>query len=103
MVQDFKPEAERHAHVKSPEESCGLIVNSSYFPCRNIANDPRSNFVLEPVDYARAMYFGDIEGVVHSHPDGTPVSDADRKACTQTGLPWFVYSVPDKEWLTIDP
>lgn len=103
MAQDFKPEAERHAHAKSPEESCGLIVNDSYFPCRNIANNPRSNFVLEPVDYARAMYFGDIEGVVHSHPDGTPVSDADRKACTQTGLPWFVYSVPDKEWLTIDP
>ena len=60
-------------------------------------------FVLEPADYARAMYFGDIEGVVHSHPEGTPVSEADRKACTQTGLPWFVYSVPHKKWLTIDP
>ena len=103
MGQDFKLEAERHACRRAPEESCGLIVNGMYFPCRNIADDPRSNFVLEPADYARAMYFGDIEGVVHSHPEGTPVSEADRKACTQTGMPWFVYSVPRKEWLTIDP
>ena len=103
MEQDFKREAERHAHAKSPEESCGLVVNSSYFPCRNIAPKPRENFVINPVDYARAMYFGSIEGVVHSHPKGTPISEHDRNACKQTKLPWYVFSVPDHQWLTIDP
>nr|BAR24733.1 Predicted metal-dependent protease of the PAD1/JAB1 superfamily (COG1310) [uncultured Mediterranean phage uvMED]BAR24812.1 Predicted metal-dependent protease of the PAD1/JAB1 superfamily (COG1310) [uncultured Mediterranean phage uvMED]BAR24831.1 Predicted metal-dependent protease of the PAD1/JAB1 superfamily (COG1310) [uncultured Mediterranean phage uvMED]BAR24891.1 Predicted metal-dependent protease of the PAD1/JAB1 superfamily (COG1310) [uncultured Mediterranean phage uvMED] len=102
-MQDFKPDAEKHARAQFPRESAGLIVNDVYFPCRNIADEPRDTFVLEPVDYARAMYFGNIQGVVHSHPDGSPVSDQDRKACTETGLPWFVYSVPDEEWLTIDP
>ena len=38
-----------------PKEAAGLIVNGSYFPCRNIADDPENTFVINPVDYARAM------------------------------------------------
>jgi len=103
MAQDFKREAVRHAEHEDPKESAGLVVNGSYFPCRNIADDPKNTFVINPVDYARAMLAGTIEAVVHSHPQGTPVSDHDRKACKQTKIPWHVYSVPDKRWLTIDP
>lgn len=103
MEQDFKLDAERHAYAQTPQESCGLVVNDRYFPCRNIALEPRENFVIDPVDYARAMHFGPIEGVVHSHPKGTPISDHDRKACKQTKLPWYIYSVPTQEWLTIEP
>jgi len=103
MAQDFKPEAVRHADQEHPKESAGLVVNGSYFPCRNIAADPENTFVINPVDYARAMLAGAIQAVVHSHPQGTPVSDCDRKACSQTKLPWYVYSVPNKQWLTIDP
>lgn len=102
-MQDFRLDAVRHAEQERPNESAGLVVNGTYFPCRNIADKPKTTFVLEPVDYARAMYFGTIEAVVHSHPDGSPVSDHDRKACSQTGIPWYVYSVPDKQWLTIEP
>jgi len=103
MAQDFKRDAVRHAEHEDPKESAGLVVNGSYFPCRNIALDPENTFVINPVDYARAMLAGTIEAVVHSHPQGTPVSENDRKACTQTRLPWYVYSVPDKQWLTIGP
>ena len=46
---------------------------------------------------------GTIEAVVHSHPQGTPASEHDRKACRQTKMPWYVYSVPDQQWLNIDP
>ena len=103
QVQDFKREAARHAELQYPKESAGLVVNDSYFPCRNIANDPENTFVISPVDYGRAMMSGEIEAIVHSHPQGTPVSDYDRKACRQSKMPWHVYSVPDKRWLTIDP
>ena len=103
MEQDFKREAVRHAEQEYPKEAAGLIVNGSYFTSRNIAPQPRKNFVIDPVDYARAMYLGPIEGVVHSHPKGTPVSNHDRDSCKQTKLPWYIYSVPDQEWLTIDP
>lgn len=103
MVQDFKREAARHAEKAYPKESAGLVVDDSYFPCRNIAENPEETFVINPVDYARAMLAGNIQAVVHSHPKGTSVSEYDRKACTQTKLPWYVYSLPDKKWLTIAP
>ena len=103
LVQDFKREAVRHAEQQYPKEAAGLVVNGSYFPCRNIADDPENTFVINPVDYARATLTGTIEAVVHSHPQGTPVSEHDRKACRQTKMPWYVYSVPDQQWLTIDP
>ena len=103
MVQDFKPEAVKHAEQENPKESAGLVVDGSYFPCKNIAPDPKANFAINPVDYARAMFAGTIEAVVHSHPQGTPASECDRKACTQTKLPWYIYSVPDKQWLTLSP
>lgn len=103
MVQDFKREAVRHAEQEYPKEAAGLVVNDSYFPCRNIADDAENKFIINPVDYARAMLIGKIEAVVHSHPQGTPVSDHDLKACKQTKLTWYVYSVPDQKWLTIKP
>ena len=103
MAQDFKPDAVRHAEHEYPKESVGLVVDDKYFPCRNIADDPKNKFVISPVDYAHAMFSGTIEAVVHSHPQGTPVSEHDRKACKQTKIPWYVYSVPDQQWLTVDP
>jgi proteasome lid subunit RPN8/RPN11 len=102
-VQDYKREAVRHAEEQYPKESAGLVVNGSYFPCRNIADRPEESFVISPVDYGRAMCAGVIEGVVHSHPQGTPVSHYDRKACSQSKIPWYIYSVPNKEWLTVEP
>lgn len=103
LVQDFKLEAVRHAKQQYPKEAAGLVVNDSYFPCRNIADDPENTFVISPVDYGRAMLIGEIKAVVHSHPQGTPVSDYDRKACGQSKMPWYVYSVPDEQWLTVEP
>ena len=52
MAQDFKRDAVRHAEHEDPKESAGLVVNGSYFPCRNIALDPENTFVINPVDYA---------------------------------------------------
>ena len=103
MEQDFRLNAAKHAKTACPNESCGLVVNGRYFPCQNIAIDPAANFAINPADYARAMFTGTIEAVVHSHPQGTPVSDHDQRACTQTNIPWYVYSVPDDQWLTIEP
>lgn len=103
MERDFKFDAEKHAISVQPEEACGLVVDGAYVPCRNIALDPTADFAINPVDYARAMLSGSIEAVVHSHPEGTPVSDLDRRACAQTKIPWYVYCVPQKQWLTIEP
>lgn len=100
---DFRSDAEKHACSSGDAESCGLVVDGVYWPCRNIADDPCADFAINPRDYAAAAFRGTIEAIVHSHPKGGPASEADKRACTGTGLPWHIWSVPDKQWSTIEP
>lgn len=100
---DFRSEAEAHAAEQFPKEACGLVVDGDYWRCRNIADNPEQDFVISPVDWARAMLSGTIEAVVHSHPDGGPASEADMRACTGTKLPWHIWSMPEEQWSIINP
>ncbi len=102
-MQDFRFDAEQHAFESAPSEACGLVVDGQYFRCRNIADDPCLDFVLDSRDYALAALTGTIEAVVHSHPQGGPASDVDLESCKGTKLPWHVFSVPEKQWSTINP
>ena len=102
-MQDFKLDAEAHARQELPRESCGVVVAGRYIPCRNIADRPEQDFILNPVDYARAALTGRIEAIVHSHPMGGAASPADRAACQHTKLPWHIFSMPDQKWSTINP
>ena len=102
-MQDFRSDAEQHAARCEPNESCGLVVNGKYWPCRNIADDPTADFVIEPKDYAVAAMYGSVEAVVHSHPKGGPASNADRLSCTGTKIPWHIWDSLKKQWLTIEP
>ena len=103
LEQECRLKAEAHAYEEFPKEACGLIVSGAYFPCVNIADEPELDFVLNPVDYLKAMQTGKIEAVVHSHPKGGGPSDFDLKSCKQTKLRWYVFSVPDNAWETIEP
>ena len=81
-----------HAKNEHPNESCGFMLsNGEYFPCQNIANDPSKHVVWSPDDWILAEQIGDVVALVHSHPDGELIlSEADRQAQKQTGLPWFL-------------
>ena len=103
LVQDFKSDAKKHALQQAPKEACGVLVNGQYWRCRNIADDPEQDFVINPSDYAAAALFGTIEAVVHSHPMGGRASQADIKACKGTKVPWHIYSMPEDQWSTINP
>lgn len=100
---DFRCDAEAHALEHAPREACGVVVDGKYWRCRNIASDPKESFALNPCDYAAAALFGKVEAIVHSHPQGGPASEADHAACQHTRLPWHIYSMPDRQWLTINP
>jgi proteasome lid subunit RPN8/RPN11 len=102
-VQDFRFDAEAHAAKELPLEACGVVVDGQYWPCRNIADNPQRDFVINPVDYARAALSGKIEAIVHSHPMGGTASPADRATCQHTKLPWHIYSMPDRKWSIINP
>ena len=102
-MQDFRLDAQQHAQSCGNVESCGVVVDGVYWRCRNIADNPCADFAIDPRDYAAAALRGTVEAIVHSHPKGGPASEADKRACTGTGLPWHIWSVPDKQWSTINP
>lgn len=97
-----------HAADEYPRECCGLVVQKSrvarYFPCRNIAEKPEDNFVLNPEDYAAAEDLGTVTAIVHSHPDATTQpSETDKAQCDLSALPWHIVSWPEGDFRTILP
>lgn len=95
--------AREHARAEYPNESCGLVIAGAYHACRNIASDPKSDFVIDPSQRVLlTQKHGDIEAVIHSHPNG-PVhpSRADMLGQIETGVPWGI--VPLDEDRISDP
>lgn len=87
-----------HAAREYPKESCGLVVNKEYIPCRNIAEDPTSFFIINPIDFVKAESKGDIEAYVHSHPNGSAEpSEPDLVNMTRNGKAWIICGyIPDE-------
>ena len=102
-MQGFKCNAKKHALEEAPKEACGVLVNNTYYPCRNIADQSDEIFVLDPRDYIKARANGKIQAIIHSHPKGGEASPADHKACSRFKLPWHIYLIPEDEWITIFP
>lgn len=90
--------AQAHAADSYPNESCGLIVMAAdgerYVPCSNSHDKPSEYFRLSGEDFAQAEEIGEVQAVVHSHPNasGNP-SDADRVQCELSDLPWHILSI----------
>jgi len=103
-------EAKKHARECYPEESCGIIVNDQYVPFKNKAasieqhqpDNPDCNcklcsFKLDDKKYAKYAITGDIQYIVHSHPDENfAPSRADMEGQLQTDVPWAIIPL-DKE------
>jgi proteasome lid subunit RPN8/RPN11 len=95
MIESVIPDAMRHAESDPQREICGLVVvfkgRVRYERCRNLAEAPTEQFVIDPEDYARVDDMGEILAVVHSHPNANPApSQADRVGIEETGLPWAI-------------
>ena len=99
----FQLAAKQHAIQEAPKESCGIVVNDEYYPCLNISDTPEDNFAIHPKDFLRVRSKGKLQYIVHSHPEGGNASEPDKKACTATKIPWYVYLLPEDTWQTINP
>lgn len=108
-MKKFNIEAIRNsARISAPSESCGLVVSRNgaehVVLCRNIAEHPAEHFILHPEDYLQASRTGSILAIWHTHPITTAMaSKADRSACNRSGLPWYIYSVPEDRLQVIYP
>lgn len=74
----LKTDMSKHFLLEYPREACGIITNTwEYIPCKNISENSKTNFVLDPV--ALLQYEDSAWGIVHSHPgsDNPIPSDED--------------------------
>ncbi|WP_297478405.1 C40 family peptidase [Ferrovum sp.] len=98
-VDDMFSAVEREAIKNYPNESCGLVLETAggkslTVACENISDRPRENFVLNPLDYAKAMDLGKVVGVWHTHVElPSRASDPDKTGCERSGLPWYIFSI----------
>lgn len=85
-----------HALTCYPCECCGLIVDGDYYPCVNVATEPQAQFEIDPVEYLRLSELGEIQAIVHSHPNGEPLpSEVDLVQMSLHDVPWVIVSVND--------
>lgn len=90
LTAKIKKAINAHAKRDYPRESCGVIVNKEYIPCKNIAADD-AQFEIDVIDLVGASKEGKIKAYVHSHPDGTTApSQPDRVQMNLHGLPWII-------------
>lgn len=91
--------ARAHARAEFPAESCGLVVNDAYIPCRNVAADPLEDFEVDKNDQARALTQGRLQAVIHSHPfvpktkEDQPMlcpTKSDMEGQFLTAVPWAI-------------
>lgn len=66
-----------HALSEYPKESCGVLVGNQYVPCKNTHANPDKGFRLEAAQWARLVVDGDVQAVIHSHPNGPQYPSAD--------------------------
>lgn len=93
LKQQLQSSIINHARTTYPKECCGLIIGDAYYPCNNIAvgNDM---FEIDPNDLIKLSELGEIQAIVHSHPNGTPEpSMADKIAMAYHGVDWVICAV----------
>ena len=83
-----------HAEAEYPSESCGFVIGGAYLPRRNTAERPELDFRIAPQAYVAAQRRGDVQAIIHSHPEGPPhPSESDMAAQIETALPWGIVFV----------
>lgn len=98
LTKQLKADIISHALDCYPAECCGVIVNDNYLPCTNTATG-NEQFILCPKDFAKAESIGEIQAVVHSHPDGGVLpSDLDKLQIELHGVPWVIVAVSKQDY-----
>lgn len=96
-----------HALKDTSREACALLIvekgRERLHICEN-KSQVKDQFLIDPIDFAKAETRGEVIAVVHSHcfiP--ARASEADKVACEATQLPWFICSVPTGAWYDFKP
>ena len=92
---EIEQQVKQHAIDDYPNEAVGFQFEDEYVRVRNIADNPKREFAINPMDYARASKRG-LSAIIHSHPTGNGEPDdedalapsqEDIQCIVATGLP----------------
>ncbi|TWV81505.1 C40 family peptidase [Moraxella sp. VT-16-12] len=91
LTKQLKSAIITHAKAVYPSECCGLVINGTYHPCNNIAPNPVDTFEIDPVQFIELSALGDIQAIVHSHPNGNAEpSEVDKVQMGLHGVDWLI-------------
>tara|TARA_Y100000004_G_C8862084_1_gene389527 strand:- start:221 stop:964 length:744 start_codon:yes stop_codon:yes gene_type:complete len=97
LTEDIKNSIKSHALEKAPEECCGLIfddgVKMNSFKCKNDAQNPLVNFSINPIDYLKCSYRGNIVATYHSHKNNDMFSYLDKENSINHRLDYVMYNI----------
>ena len=96
----IEEQIKKYFFEKYPEEGCGVLLNKKgvlqWIPCDNVAFDKLNSFKISGKDFVRLSLSGDIEAIVHSHPDEScEPSGSDISTSEHLKLPYHIYSIPE--------
>jgi proteasome lid subunit RPN8/RPN11 len=83
-----------HAMEAYPLEACGIVVGGEYRRCENIHPEPTKAFRINPELTGPLMAAGQLQAIVHSHPDGPNYpSQPDLEGQINSEIPWGICPV----------
>lgn len=86
----------QHSISEYPNECVGIITKDfRYIPCKNISDNPRETFFLDPKDLV--LHDGNIWGIFHSHPGSdNPIPSVEDKTSAAFSHYKFLVGFGDK-------
>ena len=107
MIEPVLEDIKQYVYEHENSEACGLLSlergRIKWNPCENKAENPKNDFIIDPLDYKAIADKGDVVAVIHSHPGAPPTpSELDRAACNRLGIPWYIFGEND-EWTKLEP
>lgn len=107
MESKWQQQAKKHALQNATEEVCGLVVSKNddllYIRARNLAENKKNNFAVDPNSYMYAASFGKIIACFHSHIKNISFSWIDINNSLKLNLPYYLYNIKQDKFYFFDP
>ena len=109
MKDHIKKHIRDHAAEESPHECCGILYQNKdslkleALRCKNIAENKRMMFAVDPKDYLKASRLGEIVSFYHSHVNSSNFSDYDKIQSELHEIKFIMYSLKDQKFHEYEP
>ena len=88
------------------KESCGFIYQNNnilnIYKCKNISFDPEERFLIDPEDYEKCQFKGNIASCFHSHINNRGFSPEDIRESLKNNLSYLLYNIKQDKFYFFD-